>query len=160
MNNKPYNKNKMKTRKAQKFDIERVKEFCKLVNEGKTPAEALRLMNSCNGYTKPLRAAGIFWQEKDSTFRAVERIHAERYTLFLNERLKYNRTINAKPNRKQRKTFQKVDVISKRNSYKEYTKQANLFAQPKPKQPIAQKVKPNEPKLNFIQRVVKSLFNL
>ena len=148
----------MKTRKAQKFDIERVKEFCKLVNEGKTPAEALRLMNSCNGYTKPLRAAGIFWQEKDSTFRAVERIHTERYNLFLNERLNYNRTINAKPNRKQRKTFQKVDIISKRNSYKEYTKQATLFNQPKTTNAPTMKAK--ERQLNFIQRVVKSLFKL
>jgi hypothetical protein len=141
------------------FNIERVKEFCKLVNEGKTPSEALRLMNSCNGYTKPLRAAGIFWQEKDSTFKAVERIHAERYTLFLNERLKYNRTINAKPNRKQRKTFQKVDIVSKRNSYKEYTKQASLFNQTKPTT-NASTMKAKERQLNFIQRVVKSLFNL
>jgi hypothetical protein len=150
----------MTTRKSKEFNIERVKEFCKLVNEGKTPSEALRLMNSCNGYTKPLRAAGIFWQEKDTTFKAVERIHSERYTLFLNERLKYNRTINAKPNRKQRKTFQKVDIVSKRNSYKEYTKQATLFSQPKPKTTNAPTMKPNERQLTFIQRVVKSLFNL
>ena len=149
----------MKTRKAQQFNIERVKEFCRLVNEGKTPSEALRLMNSCNGYTKPLRAAGIFWQEKDSTFKAVERIHADRYTLFLNERLKYNRTINAKPNRKQRKTFQKVDIVSKRNSYKEYVKQVSLFNQPKPK-PTAPTMKAKEQQLTFIQRVVKSLFKL
>jgi hypothetical protein len=148
----------MKTRKAQSFNIERVKEFCKLVNEGKTPSESLRLMNSCNGYTKPLRAAGIFWQEKDGTFKAVERIHAERYNFFLNERLNYNRTINAKPNRKQRKTFQKVDIVSKRNSYKEYTKQASLFNQPKTNN--APTMKPKERQLNFIQRVVKSLFNL
>lgn len=150
----------MTTRKSKEFNIERVKEFCKLVNEGKTPSEALRLMNSCNGYTKPLRAAGIFWQEKDTTFKAVERIHSERYTLFLNERLKYNRTINAKPNRKQRKTFQKVDIVSKRNSYKEYTKQATLFSQPKPKTTNAPTMKAKERQLTFIQRVVKSLFNL
>jgi hypothetical protein len=148
----------MTTRKSKEFNIERVKEFCKLVNEGKTPSEALRLMNSCNGYTKPLRAAGIFWQEKDTTFKAVERIHSERYTLFLNERLKYNRTINAKPNRKQRKTFQKVDIVSKRNSYKEYTKQATLFSQPKTTNAPTMKAKERE--LTFIQRVVKSLFNL
>jgi hypothetical protein len=145
-------KNKMKTRKSKTFNIERVKEFCNLVNEGKTPAEALRLMNSCNGYTKPLRAAGLFWQEKDGTFKAVERIRTERYTLFLNEKLKYNKEVTNK------KFYDKSTC--KKNSYKEYTKQANLFNQPKPKQPTAQKVKPNEPKLTFIQRVVKSLFNL
>jgi hypothetical protein len=109
-------------------------------------------MNSCNGYTKPLRAAGLFWQEKDGTFKAVERIRTERYTLFLNEKLKYNKEVTNK------KFYDKSTC--KKSSYKEYTKQANLFNQPKPKQPTAQKVKPNEPKLNFIQRVVKSLFNL
>jgi hypothetical protein len=147
---KPYNKNKMKTRKSKTFNIERVKEFCNLVNEGKTPAEALRLMNSCNGYTKPLRAAGLFWQEKDGTFKAVERIRTERYTLFLNEKLKYNKEVTNK------KFYDKSTC--KKNSYKEYTKQATLFNQPKTKEtttPVRKEVQ-----LTFIQRVVKSLFNL
>lgn len=147
----------MKTKKE--FNIERVKEFCKLINEGNTPNRALIIMRSSNGYITPLKNAGIYWKEKDGTFRAVERIRVERYTLFLNERLKYNRTINAKPNRKQRKTFQKVDIVSKRNSYKEYVKQATLFNQPKPK-PTAPTMKAKEQQLTFIQRVVKSLFKL
>jgi hypothetical protein len=138
MHNKPYNKNKMKTRKA--FDINRLREFCRLVNEGQTPVEALANLNTCIAYATPLKTAGLYWKEKDGTFKAVERIRAERYDLFLAERKKYNKTNWDRQVQKQRQT--------------------NLFTQPKPKQPIVQKVKAKQPQLNFIQRVVKSLFNL
>ena len=135
MTNKPYIKNNtMKTRKQ--FNIERVREFCKLVNEGNTPAEALREMNSCNGYMNPLRQAGLFWKEKDGTYKAVERIHTERYLLFTEKKNEYN---NEKINKK-------------------CFKQPTLFNQPKPKQtttPVRKEVQ-----LSFIQRVVKSLFKL
>jgi hypothetical protein len=146
----------MKTKK--KFDINRVREFCKLVNEGNEPNDALRKMNTCVGYYTPLKQSGLFWKE-NGTYKAVERIHVERYNIFLNERLKYNRSMNSKPTSKQRKKFiQKVDIVSKRNSYKEYTKQASLFNQPKTNN--APTMKPKERQLTFIQRVVKSLFNL
>ena len=138
MNNKPYIKNNtMKTRKQ--FNIERVREFCKLVNEGNTPAEALRSMNSCNGYMNPLRQAGLFWKEKDGTYKAVERIHTERYLLFTEKKNEYN---NEKINKK-------------------CFKQPTLFNQPKPKTttPVPT-MKAKQPQLNFIQRVVKSLFKL
>lgn len=146
----------MKTRKQ--FNIERVREFCKLVNEGNTPAEALREMNSCNGYMNPLRQAGLFWKEKDGTYKAVERIHTERYLLFTEKKNEYN---NEKINKK-------------------CFKQATLFNQPKPKtgkisssknivftgqtmtlSPApAPTMKAKKKQLSFIQRVVKSLFNL
>lgn len=127
----------MKTRKQ--FNIERVREFCKLVNEGNTPAEALRSMNSCNGYMNPLRQAGLFWKEKDGTYKAVERIHTERYLLFTEKKNEYN-----------------IEKINKK-----CVKQPTLFNQPKPKQTTpAPTMKAKQPQLNFIQRVVKSLFNL
>lgn len=127
----------MKTKK--KFDIERVREFCKLINEGNTPNRALIIMRSSNGYITPLKKAGIYWKEKDGTFRAVERVRVERYELFEKEKINYNRAINATP---------KVE-------------QKNLFSQPKPKQTTsAPQMKAKKPQLNFIQRVVKSLFNL
>lgn len=129
----------MKT--VQPFDIERVKQFCKLVNEGKTPNEALRIMNGSNGYVNPLRSAGIFWKEKDGTFKAVERIRAERYALFQQEKSNYIKSYKGKP------------II----------KQRTLFCQPKlkPKQTTpAPTMKAKQPQLSFIQRVVKSLFNL
>ena len=130
----------MKTKK--KFDIERVREFCKLVNEGKSPGEALRYMNTSKGYTIPLRSAGIYWTEKDGSFKALERIRLERFELFVKRKSEYNNKFHDKEKKNYR------------------VKQSTLFCQPKPKQPTAQKVKPNEPKLTFIQRVVKSLFNL
>jgi hypothetical protein len=126
----------MKTKK--KFDINRVREFCNLVNEGKTPHEALRLMSSSNGYMTPLKNAGLYWREKDGTFKAVERIHSERYQLFEVEKINYNRIMKRTP----------------------VVKQNTLFCAPKQKQTIAPKMKPKERQLNFIQRVVKSLFNL
>ena len=129
----------MKT--IQPFNIERVKQFCTLVNEGKTPNEALRIMNGSNGYINPLRSAGLFWKEKDGTFKAVERIRAERYALFQKEKSNYIKSYKGK------------SVV----------KQANLFNQPKPKQTItnnAPTMKAKERQLTFIQRVVKSLFKL
>jgi hypothetical protein len=126
----------MKTRKQ--FNIERVKEFCKLVNEGNTPSKALRLMNSCDGYINPLHQAGLYWKENDGTYKAVERIHMERYLLFTKKKNEYNELKNLGTTK--------------------LLKQTNLFNQPKPKPaPI---IKTKEPKLTFIQRVVKSLFNL
>jgi len=125
-------------KKRKEFNIERVKEFCKLVNEGNTPSKALRLMNSCDGYINPLHQAGLYWKENDGTYKAVERIHMERYLLFTKKKNEYNELKNLGTTK--------------------LLKQPTLFNQPKPKQPTAQKVK--QPKLNFIQRVVKSLFNL
>ena len=78
----------MRTKK--KFDIERVREFCKLINEGNTPNRALIIMRSSNGYITPLKKAGIYWKEKDGTFRAVERVRVERYELFEKEKINYN----------------------------------------------------------------------
>jgi hypothetical protein len=128
-------------KKVQPFNIERVKEFCQLVNEGKTPNEALRIMNGSNGYVNPLRSAGLFWKEKDGTFKAVERIRAERYALFQQEKSNYIKSYKGKP----------------------VVKQRTLFCQPKSKQTTttnAPTMKPKERQLNFIQRVVKSLFKL
>jgi len=136
MHNKPYNQNTMKTKK--KFDIERVREFCKLVNEGNTPNRALIIMRSSNGYMTPLKKAGLYWREKDGTFKAVERIHSERYQLFELEKINYNRVMKKTP----------------------VVKQKTLFCAPKQKQTIAPKMKANESKLTFIQRIAKSLFNL
>ena len=127
----------MKTKK--KFDINRVREFCSLINIGKTPHEALRLMSSSNGYMTPLKKAGLYWREKDGTFKAVERIHTERYQLFEIEKINYNRIMKGTP----------------------VVKQKTLFCQPKPKTttPVPT-MKAKEQQLNFIQRVVKSLFKL
>ena len=141
MNNKPYNQNTMKTRKQ--FNIERVREFCKLINEGNTPKEALRSMNSCNGYMNPLRQAGLYWKEKDGTYKAVERIHTERYLLFTEKKDQYNELKNSGKTK--------------------LPKQITLFCQPKlkPKQTTnIPTMKAKERELSFIQRVVKSLFNL
>ena len=127
----------MKTKK--KFDINRVREFCSLINIGKTPHEALRLMSSSNGYMTPLKKAGLYWREKDGTFKAVERIHTERYQLFEIEKINYNRIMKGTP----------------------VVKQKTLFCQPKPKQTTSvPTMKAKQPQLNFIQRVVKSLFKL
>lgn len=129
----------MRTRKT--FDINRLREFCKLVNEGSAPAEALAKLNTCIAYATPLKSAGIYWREQDGTYKAVERIRSERYDLFLAERKKYN----------------------KRNWDRQIQKkrQATLFNQQKPKQTTpAPQMKMKKPQLNFIQRVVKSLFNL
>jgi hypothetical protein len=126
----------MKT--VQPFNIERVKQFCTLVNEGKTPNEALRIMNGSNGYINPLRSAGLFWKEKDGTFKAVERIRAERYALFQKEKSNYIKSYKGKP----------------------VAKQKTLFCQPKQTTNNAPTMKAKERELTFIQRVVKSLFNL
>jgi hypothetical protein len=152
----------MKTRKIKPFDIERVKEFCKLVNEGNTPVKALVIMSSSTGYATPLKRAGFFWQEKDGTYKAVERIYSERYNLFVNEKKIYIKKRNDSQYAAQKQLRLKgINSTEKTNSYKEYTKQASLFNQPKPKQPTtAPTLKTNEPQLTFIQRVVKSLFNL
>jgi hypothetical protein len=125
-----------KTRKA--FDINRVREFCNLINIGKTPTEALRIMSSSNGYMTPLKNAGLYWTEKDGTFKAVERIHMERYEMFQIEKINYNRIMKGTP----------------------VVKQKTLFCQPKPKTTNAPTMKAKKRELNFIQRVAKSLFNL
>jgi hypothetical protein len=127
----------MKTKK--KFDIDRVREFCKLINEGNTPNRALIIMRSSNGYITPLKKAGIYWKEKDGTFRAVERVRVERYELFKKEKVNYNRVIKATP----------------------AVKQSTLFFEPKQKQKTtAPTMKAKQRELSFIQRVVKSLFKL
>jgi len=123
------------------FNIERVREFCKLVNNGLKPKEALAKMNTCEGYQMPLKKAGLFWKEKDGSYKAVERIRTDRYELFVSEKKNYNKYKNKK-------------------QYKQFAKQPTLFNQAKPKQTTAQKVKPKQPQLNFIQRIVKSIFNL
>ena len=140
--------------KQQAFDIERVKEFCKRVNNGETPQAALANMNTCRAYVTPLRKAGFFWTEKDGTYKAVERIYTERYELFSSERKKFNNRNFTRYMEKQKQ------LLQKRNSYKEYNKQATLFNQPKSKTTTAPTMKPKERQLTFIQRVVKSLFNL
>ena len=131
----------MKTRKT--FDINRLREFCKLINEGSAPAEALARLNTCIAYATPLKASGIYWREQDGTYKAVERIRAERYDLFLSERKKYNK-----------RNWDRQ--VQKKNELK---KQATLFKQPKPK-PTAPTMKAKQRELSFIQRVVKSLFKL
>jgi len=123
------------------FNIERVREFCKLVNNGLKPKEALAKMNTCEGYQMPLKKAGLFWKEKDGSYKAVERIRTDRYELFVSEKKNYNKYKNKK-------------------QYKQFAKQPTLFNQAKPKQTTAQKVKVKQPQLNFIQRIVKSIFNL
>ena len=150
----------MKTQQKQ-FDIERVKEFCKRINNGESPTEALANMNTCRAYATPLRKAGLFWTEKNGTYKAVERIYTERYELFSLERKKFNNRNFNRYIEKQKQKEQKINSIQKRNSYKEYTKQATLFNQPKPKTttPVPT-MKAKQPQLNFIQRVVKSLFKL
>jgi hypothetical protein len=151
MNNKTYNQKSNKMTIRKEFNIERVREFCKLVNEGNTPNEALRLMNSSNGYTTPLRTAGIYWKEKDGTFKALAKIRVERYNTFIEIKNEYNQRVY---DRFQRKNNQNS------NSYKQFVKQATLFNQPQPKTNNAPTIKPKERQLNFIQRVAKSLFNL
>jgi hypothetical protein len=54
--------------------------------------------------------------------------------------------------------YEKQSVL-KTNSYKQYTKQATLFNQPKTKT-NSPTMKAKERQLNFIQRFAKSLFNL
>ena len=153
----------MKTQQKQ-FDIERVKEFCKRINNGESPTEALANMNTCRAYATPLRKAGLFWTEKNGTYKAVERIYTERYELFSLERKKFNNRNFSRYIEKQKQKEQKINSIQKRNSYKEYTKQATLFNQPKPKPKQtttpAPTMKAKEQQLTFIQRVVKSLFKL
>jgi hypothetical protein len=87
----------------------------------------------------PLRQAGLFWKEKDGTYKAVERIHTERYLLFTEKKNEYN---NEKINKK-------------------CFKQPTLFNQPKPKTttPVPT-MKAKQRELSFIQRIVKSLFKL
>jgi hypothetical protein len=93
-------------------------------------------MRSSNGYITPLKKAGIYWKEKDGTFRAVERVRVERYELFKREKDNYNRVMRAIPQ----------------------VKQKTLFSQPKTKQTATPVRKEQE--LSFVQRVVKSLFKL
>ena len=129
----------MKGKSKKKFDINRVRQFCKLVNEGNDPNAALRKMSTCVGYYTPLKEAGMFWKE-NGTYKAVERIHTERYLVFLEKKLSYNKFYR---------------------SEKTLAKQASLFNQPKPKQTTpAPTMKAKEQQLTFVQRVVKSLFNL
>ena len=143
----------MKT-KQQAFNIERVKEFCKRVNNGETPQAALANMNTCRAYVTPLRKAGFFWTEKDGTYKAVERIYTERYELFSSERKKFNNRNFTRYIEKQKQ------LLQKRNSYKEYNKQATLFNQPKQNTTNAPTMKAKKRQLTFIQRLLKSLFNL
>jgi hypothetical protein len=131
----------MKTKK--KFDINRVKEFCKLINEGHAPQEALSSMKACRAYATPLKKAGFYWKEKDETYKAVERIYVERYEAFIKIRRDYHKSynINSRP--------------------KLVVKQKTLFCQPKPKTTTpAPTMKAKQRELTFIQRVVKSLFKL
>jgi hypothetical protein len=149
----------MKTRTIKPFDIERVKEFCKLVNEGNSPVKALIIMSSSTGYATPLKKAGFFWIEKDGTYKAVERIYSERYNLFVNEKKMYIKKRNDSQYAAQKQLrIKEINLTEKRNSYKEYNKQATLFNQPKTTNAPTMKAKKRQ--LNFIQRVVKSLFNL
>ena len=130
----------MKTRKQ--FNIERVREFCKLINEGHTPTEAIYKMNSSRGYCRPLFEAGFYWKE-NGTYRACERIHTDRYLLFTEKKDQYNEL--------------------KKLGKTKLPKQTNLFCQPKPKPKQTTPVptmKAKERELSFIQRVVKSLFKL
>ena len=151
----------MKTRTIKPFDIERVKEFCKLVNEGNSPVKALIIMSSSTGYATPLKKAGFFWIEKDGTYKAVERIYSERYNLFVNEKKMYIKKRNDSQYAAQKQLrIKEINLTEKRNSYKEYNKQATLFNQPKSKTTNAPTMKAKEKQLNFIQRVVKYLFNL
>jgi hypothetical protein len=151
MNNKPYNQNTMKTRKE--FNIERVREFCKLVNQGVKPHHALTQMNACSGYVRPLKKSGLYWKEKNGTYKAVERVRVDRYESFVKAKNEYNKMNYLK--------YEKQSV-QKKKSYTQFVKQASLFNQPKPKQPTtnAPTMKAKERQLNFIQRVVKSIFNL
>ena len=139
----------MKTRKT--FDIERVREFCKLVNEGVKPHHALTQMNACSGYVRPLKKSGLYWKEQNGTYKAVERVRMDRYELFVKAKNEYNKMNYLK--------YEK-QMIEKKKSYTKFAKQSSLFNQPKPKQPTAQKVKVKQPQFNFIQRIVKSIFNL
>ena len=145
----------MTTRKE--FNIERVKEFCKLVNNGLKPKEALAQMNTCEGYQMPLKRAGLFWKEKDGTYRAVERIRTDRYELFVNEKKNYNRYKNKKQYKQPTLFNQPKPKTCKISSSKNivFTGQTMTLS-PAP----APTMKAKKKQLTFIQRVVKSLFKL
>ena len=108
-----------------------------------------------------MKKAGFFWIEKDGTYKAVERIYSERYNLFVNEKKMYIKKRNDSQYAAQKQLrIKEINLTEKRNSYKEYNKQATLFNQPKSKTTNAPTMKAKEKQLNFIQRVVKYLFNL
>jgi hypothetical protein len=145
----------MKTKK--KFNIERVREFCKLVNEGVSPSLALKNMNTCNGYSAPLREAGFYWKEKNGQYRAVERVHMERYLLFAEKKNEYNIKRINKKFVKQPTLFcvpkqKAVKPVSKSNN--DYFNNSSFIRNTAPK------VFFNNNKLSFIQRLVKKFFNL
>lgn len=116
----------MKTQQKQ-FDIERVKEFCKRINNGESPTEALANMNTCRAYATPLRKAGLFWTEKDGTYKAVERIYTERYELFSLERKKFNNRNFSRYIEKQKAKRTKNKLDSEKKQLQRVHKTSNAF---------------------------------
>ena len=143
----------MKTKK--KFNIERVKEFCKLVNEGVNPSLALKNMNTCNGYNAPLREAGFYWKEKNGKYKAVERVHMERYLLFAENEYNIKRI-----NKKFTKQPTLFCIPKQKVAKPQYKSHEESFNNSKLIRNTAPKVGVNKNKLSFIQRLVKQFFNL
>lgn len=79
----------MKT-KRKKFDRTRIIEFCKLVNAGRNPSDALYEMKSCREYGTHLIKCGIAYKVGD-TWYAVERLSEAKYNAFITLRRTNNK---------------------------------------------------------------------
>jgi hypothetical protein len=84
----------MKTQR-KKFDKERIIEFCKLVNAGMKPKDALAKMKACQGYQTALKRSGIYYQVGDNYY-AVERLTDAKYDAFKNIRYTTRKKYNTK----------------------------------------------------------------
>lgn len=82
----------MKT-KRKKFDRNRIIEFCKLVNSGMSPTDALYKLKACREYASFLRQSGIVYKV-DNTWYAIERLSDSKYNSFVNIRYQKNKIRN------------------------------------------------------------------
>jgi hypothetical protein len=72
----------LKKNKRAAVTIERVRHCCHLINEGMTMSEALKALGMGNQYGRFMRDAGIVKKLKNGKWKAMERLHQDRYEHF------------------------------------------------------------------------------
>lgn len=130
---------------------ERLSQVCKLVNTGLTPVEVCNQLKFSKHYFSMMQKCGLISVDESGNYKAMERIHNERYAMFLKLKQDYSKGIRAESTRVQ-KLNDLIEKQEKENIAIEL--ESNWIRNTAPKIAFP------KPERNFIQRIIGKLFNI
>lgn len=121
---------------------ERLSQVCKLVNSGLTPVQVCNQLKFSKHYFSMMQKCGLISVDESGNYKAMERIHNERYAMFLKLKQDYSKGIRAESSR-----VEKLKELVNENESSWIRNTAPKVGFPKPER-------------NFIQRIIAKIFNL